>query len=71
MIEIRLDDDDEEDDGDDTVTSEDLQRSQRILKAISWLPNENFDNDGGSLDGFPLFAADEPYEIIWSYKDVT
>ena len=43
------------------------------MTAISWLPNENFVNDlnGGSLDGYPIFAPDKPYELIWTYKDNT
>ena len=41
------------------------------MRATSWLPNDNFDNDGNSLDGFPMFLDDQPYEIIWSYQDNT
>ena len=41
------------------------------MTAISWLPNLNFDNDGEPLDGYPMFLDDEPFEIIWAYKDNT
>ena len=41
------------------------------MSAISWLPNENFKNNGKSLDGYPMFLGDEPFELIWSYKDNT
>ena len=45
--------------------------TERIMTATSWLPSETFDNDGESLDGYPIFVENEPYEIIWSYKDNT
>mmetsp|Transcript_40094 Transcript_40094/g.52529 ORF Transcript_40094/g.52529 Transcript_40094/m.52529 type:complete len:88 (+) Transcript_40094:397-660(+) len=41
------------------------------MTAISWLPNEDFDNYGKSLNGYPLFLGEEPFELIWSYKDNT
>ena len=41
------------------------------MTAISWLPNEVFTNGDESLDGYPLFLDDEPFELIWSYKDNT
>ena len=41
------------------------------MVATSWLPNNEFKNEGGSLDGYPMFIGEEPYEIIWSYKDNT
>ena len=41
------------------------------MSALSWLPADDFNNNGRSLDGYPLFLNEEPFEIIWSYKDNT
>ena len=45
-----------------------IEQPHLIMEGISWLPNADFTNDGGSLDGFPMF---ESYELIWSWKDNT
>ena len=48
-----------------------IEQPHLTMTAISWLPNEDFDNYGKGLDGFPLFLGEEPFELIWSYKDNT
>ena len=48
-----------------------VEQPPLTMTAISWLPNEEFDNNGKGLDGYPLFIGDEPFELIWSYKDNT
>ena len=48
-----------------------IDQPQVKIMATSWLPNENFNNEGSSLDGYPLFINNEPFELLWSYKDNT